>query len=139
MRLKPDGSYKSNAAIILDIIEESKAVERCSSMTDWQKIKWKNDALARIEELLSAKGLEVVEKKPDPFSDMLNAIESLLPQHSMACIAHPDPQTAPWTFYKDSLGNPLITPESCKCSGRDKAARVLLAAHRQSSKGFSPS
>lgn len=70
-------------------------------------------------------------------SALLDAVEALLPNHMLACVSQPNPQTVPWTFDSDADGNPLVTVESCRCCGRDKEIRKLLSAHRKSRKGFS--
>lgn len=65
---------------------------------------------------------------------MLDIIEALLPQHTIACIAAGNGM---WNFLKDKNGDNLITPESCKCCSLYKEARMLLSAHRKSFKGYS--
>jgi hypothetical protein len=80
-------------------------------------------------------GSDVEYVRIEPF---LDALESILPQHTAACVSQPDPQTTPWTFDTDVEGNLLITPESCRCAGNVRQARMLLHAHRPSRKGFSP-
>ena len=86
-------------------------------------------------------------KNPQPLStrspstlccaSLLDAVEALLPHHSLACVSQPDSVGDPWIFHADEDGGGLVTEESCQCCGQHKAIRRLLSAHRKTPKGFS--
>jgi len=70
-------------------------------------------------------------------ASLLQAINDLLPHHSLACVSQPDPQTTPWTFHADEEGHGLITFESCRCGSRMKEIRAMLPLRKTAGKGFS--
>lgn len=64
---------------------------------------------------------------------LVDALEDLLPWHSLACCARD--VTLGWLMDNNKA---VITEETCQCSLKIKNQRKLLAAYRQSRKGFSP-
>jgi len=71
--------------------------------------------------------------KAREFIQALDALENLLPQHTLSCCLC---TTEGWVM--DSEGHPVITEESCNCSSLMKSHRKLLTKYRRSEKGFHP-
>lgn len=63
---------------------------------------------------------------------LVDALEDLLPWHTMACCVRDD---TGWVMENNRA---VVTEESCQCSAKIRNQRKLLAAYRQSRKGFSP-
>jgi hypothetical protein len=67
---------------------------------------------------------------------LVDALSEVLPQHAMACVSRLNLHDKPWSFDVTDDGGPLITPESCRCSGGSmRYLRALLPDGHP--KGFS--
>lgn len=67
---------------------------------------------------------------------LVDALSEVLPQHAMACVSRLKLHEKPWSFDVTDSGKPLITRESCQCSGDSmKYLRGLLPVDHP--KGFS--
>lgn len=67
-------------------------------------------------------------------SALTDALEQLLPHHSLACVVWENGAFA----YEPGEDLPLVTEQSCQCSAETKDKRRLLQSLRRSQKGFAP-
>lgn len=71
-----------------------------------------------------------------PCCALMDALSDVLPQHAMACVSRLNLHDKPWAFDVTDDGQPLITRQSCQCSGESmRYLRGLLPVGHP--KGFS--
>ncbi len=69
-------------------------------------------------------------------SALVGALIDVLPQHAMACVSRLNLHDKPWSFDVTDEGRPLVTRDSCQCSGKSmRYLRGLLPDGHP--KGFS--
>ena len=67
---------------------------------------------------------------------LVDALSEVLPQHAMACVSRLNLHDKPWSFDATGKGKPLVTMDSCQCSGESmRYLRALLPDGHP--KGFS--
>jgi hypothetical protein len=67
---------------------------------------------------------------------LVDALSDILPQHALACVSRLNIHHKPWSFDVTDEGKPIVTRQSCRCSGESmRYLRGLLPDGHP--KGFS--